>query len=391
MKLIKLSHTSIEKFGSCPKQWEYHYITKLRSKSQGSPLYFGKAIDEALNYMLLNFKKQSREDCIKSSEQVFEQFWTEQKDSLNNLVNLTKNINIEYSKWDYDNDVLKKSDYAQIFKFNEKPFDSRNIVLDSPITATIYDLETHAFMSWLSMLRKGILFLTAYYDEFIPKYDEVIIVQQEFNISDEDNGELNGFIDLIVKLKDGKVVILDNKTSSVLYEENSVKESIQLSIYKQVIDIMIDLGTYKGPKPTHSGYAVISKKLEKTIKKTCKICGKLTDNNKLKTCDEDSQDIEIIKKTGKNKLIRCNGAFEKEVTIKVPTQFLIDEIPQSMINLVLENIDAVKKCIQNEVFPRNFSNCVNKYGKTCIYNNYCRNNDSNGLTIVEKKEVIKNG
>lgn len=390
--IIKLSHSSVGRFGDCPKQWELHYQKRLRSQMQGSALYFGKAIDESLNYMLENFKKESRDECIKNSLKVFDDHWKSQKDSLNNLIDLTKNITIEYSKWDFDSDLMTKKEWAQILSFNSNAFDSRNVVLNEPTNATVFDLETNAFMSWLTLSKKGKLFVIQYYDTFIDLFDEVVTVQQEFKISDGDNGVLNGFIDLVVKLKDGRIVVLDNKTSSVEYDANSVKESIQLSIYKQVLEIMSAEGSYKGPLPTHAGYCVISKKLDKTIKKTCSVCGTVTDNNKLKSCDAETANpeagelVEGSKKKKQKDVVRCGGKFDKDVTIVVPTQFIVDEIPQSMVDLVLENVDSVKKCIENGVFPRNFSACVNKYGKTCPYYNYCRNNDSTGLTIMPERE-----
>lgn len=385
-KSIKLSHTQVQKFGECPKAWEYHYRTRLRSDKQGSALFFGKAIDEALNYLLLNFKTQSREECIQGSIETFNVHWKTQTDSLSNVVDLTKNTTIQYSKYDYDTDLMTKKDYAQIFAFNPNAFESRKIVLDNPEAATERDRETHAFMSWLSLSRKGHLFIPAYYDAFIPLIEEVITVQQEFSISDGENGLLGGFIDLVVRLKDNRIPVMDNKTSSVEYEPDSARESIQLSIYQQVLEIMSAEGTYKGPVPTHAGYFVVSKKLEKTIVKTCSVCGKVTDNNKLKSCDVVVREIPPEGRKKKPTLEYCGGKFDKDVTVVVPTQFIIDEIPQSMIDLVFENVDAVKKSIENEVFPRNFSACINKYGNKCAYYNYCRNNDSTGLTIMPERE-----
>lgn len=371
---IKLSHSAISKFSDCNKSYELHYIKNVRSKYKDSSLYLGSAIDNALNYLLENFKKEDEDKLLAGALETFENQWTTQKNNLNEEVNLAYDENIRYSKYDFDPDLLERKDWHLIFKETEKPFEVRDKALNNPAECSVEELRINALMNWLCVKRKAELLIKAYYqDIMLPHYEEVLLVQKEFNINDGGNGVLRGFIDLVVKLKDGRVVVLDNKTSSVDYDPNSVKESVQLSIYKRVIQILREEGQISVPEVTHAGFAVVYKKLDKEITKICKSCG-YKGLGSHKTCDN------VI--DGK----RCGGEWEKTKKFSVKTDLIVDEIPTYMLNLVLENVDLVKRAIDTGIFPRNFNNCINRYGKKCDYFDLCRNNDDKDLVKLNKTE-----
>lgn len=375
-KEIKLSYSSVDKFGSCPKSWQIHYVDKLRGIAMPSPFLYGKSMDNALNYMLANFKTSNKEECVKESKAIFDSNWKEQNDNFGELVQLSHNVNIEYSPYDFEHELFSKKMWAQLFGFNSEAFISRKNAIDNPTTASDFDKQTANYMAWLSLGQKAHLHIDAYYENFIPQFEEIYSIQTEFNVSDGDGGRLNGFLDFVAKLKDGRVAVLDNKTSSVEYAASSVSDSIQLAIYMKMIEILKESGQYLGPLPTHAGYCVLSKKLDKKTTKTCTVCGKVAKTNKVKTCDAKTKGTKD----------RCGGTFDKVVLITVPTQFIVDQVPEHMIQLTLENIDEVKKCIQHGVFPRNFSSCVNKYKKTCVYEGLCKRGDMTGLAYVKEKK-----
>jgi hypothetical protein len=322
-------------------------------------------MDSSLNKMLEIFDKTTPEECLTQSIEEFDKQWDAQKDNFDNMVKLSKNVDIEWNKSDYDGDLLTKKDWGTIFSMSEEPFTEKDT-----------NPELNSYMNWISLKRKAHLLIKAYQDQIIPEIDKVVVVQQAFSISDGTNGILNGFIDVVLKLISGEVVVLDNKTTSMQYAEDSVKESIQLSIYLKVLEIMKEEGTYADLLPTHAGYAVLSKKINKKITKTCLECNTIQpEGSKMKKCDATTEEGE-----------RCNGNFNKDKEFSVDTQLIVDKIPETMVQLVLENVDEIKKCIENDIFPRNFNSCVNKYGKKCVYFDYCRTNDGTGLIELPERE-----
>lgn len=355
---IKLSHTSMNKYLECPKSYELHYRKKLRSNKLPSALLFGKAFDSALNEILTNYKNTNPEELKNNAVAVFNAEWESQKDNQNNNVSLKYNPNVEWNRSDYDGDLLEKSDWSEVFKMSKEPFEEKDT-----------NPALNSLMNWLSLKRKAKFLLEAYVDQVLPQIDEVYLVQKDFKIDDGTNGILSGFIDVILRLKDGRDVVLDNKTSSMEYAEDSVRESVQLSIYKKVLEIMKDEGTYTGPIPEYAGYAVLSKKLNKKVTKTCKSCGyELYEGSKMKKCDATTEEGE-----------RCNGELDKKKEFSVNTSLIVDKIPESMVQLVLENVDEIKTCIEKELFPKNLNSCINKFGKKCVYFDYCRTKDMTNL------------
>ena len=71
-------------------------------------------------------------------------------------------------------------------------------------------------------------------------------------------------MDLIEEWEDGKTYLLDNKSSSVKYAEDSAKTGQQLPLYYYIKkdDYKLD----------GVGYIVMSKKINKNKVKTCKKC-----------------------------------------------------------------------------------------------------------------------
>ena len=59
---MKVSYSKIDKYKTCPRMYYNHYILRLRERQLSSALFFGSAIDEALNCLLLRKKKNLTEE-----------------------------------------------------------------------------------------------------------------------------------------------------------------------------------------------------------------------------------------------------------------------------------------------------------------------------------------
>lgn len=381
---FKLSHSSKNKWLSCGHSYKLHYIDKLRPVTLSSALVFGSAIDNALNELLTNRD-------IKTAKLEFNKHWEQGENSLRELVDMPLNPNLEYSKYDLESDLLTKANWKDLFKRDSKFFDTKNKIeallrpekdpqtgvkppakdwLDIPEE----DRMVLNYANWLSMQKKGEMLLQAYHDQILPHIAEVLAVQMAVELDDGNGNILNGIIDAVVRLQDGRVCILDNKTTSTEYEEDSVRSSEQLATYKAILNIFAEDPNHPWEhKIDCCGYAVLSKKLINNTTKVCKICGNVA-TGKHKTCDSHALGT------------RCGGEWDKQVSFKVKTQFIIGEISDAYAESVLENATTVKSCIEQGLFPKNYSACDNMFGRKCVYFNKCHGNKMDGLVQLEKKE-----
>lgn len=384
---MKLSHSSKNKYLQCAESYRLHYILKYRAVTLSSALVFGSAIDEALNWML---GSKDNPAALEMAIQIFNQKWEQGQDSARNVVDMPLNPNLKYSRYDFDSDLLGKADWRELFKYDGKFFETKNRIdkllnpdKDSdtgkkPTKADWLDIPEEErgvlnYANWLCMQKKGELLLTAYYNEVLPQIKRVLAVQMNIELDDGAGNILNGVIDAVVETLDGKVIILDNKTTSTEYDEDSVAGSEQLATYYAILNIFNE-------DPEHSwkhkidgaGYAVMSKKLEKDVTKVCKSCGHVATGSH-KKCD-DEVDGE-----------RCNGEWDKTVKFKVKTQFITGNISDDYAAEVLENASTVKSCIEAGLFPKNYSACENMFGNPCPFINKCHKGSDKGLIKLEDK------
>lgn len=381
---VKLSHSSKNKYLSCGHSYKLHYIDKIRPVTLSSALVFGSAMDNALNLML-----ESKDDpnVLRLAIDEFNRNFEQGQNSLYEVVDLPLNPNLEYSKYDFDSDLLEKEDWKELFKYDAKFFDTKNEVAELLEKGTAWiDIPEEKRMvlnyaSWLCLQRKAALLLKGYQESILPQIKRIIEVQKDIKLEDEDGNTFTGVIDFICELVDGRLAIIDNKTTSTEYEEDSVKGSEQLATYFKIINLFQD-------DPDHEwkhgyidvcGYAVMSKKLEKDITKTCQECGHVS-QGKHKLCDN----LVPSEKTGKP--VRCNGKWDVVKKFGVKTQFITGEISQEYADSVLENAVTVKSCIEMGLFPKNYSACDNMFGRKCPYFNKCHGGDNKGLIQVPEKK-----
>ena len=223
-----LSYSKYKKYLECPKRYEYYYNKKIRSIILGSPLFFGSAIDESLNSLLLTKKKiLSNEEQIIVKQNYLEVF----QNKMNNFNFNGKDIDIKvypyikYSKSDIDIKLLENQEYVksflQFYYSNSKPSKK--------------DTEEYNSLCHKSLLNKGKLILKTYKEEIIPKIEEVFSIQEFISIKNLEGDKLIGYIDFTASFIDEPEVkyVIDNKTSSKAYTDNDIKMSEQLSIYAE--------------------------------------------------------------------------------------------------------------------------------------------------------------
>lgn len=375
--MIKLSHSGKNKFKSCAKSYELRYIDKLVPRIKGSPLFFGSAIDTALNHML---EHKDRPTIVAESKAIFDENWFKQKDNKYDIIELPESEDVSYFKSDFDPLLMQQEDWE---KLPANILDIRNSVEYRKKDLGWYGLESgerilYNYSSWLSLSRKGHLFIDAYYTDIIPLIKRTVAVQMELKLSGGENAEIPGFIDAIVELLDGRIAVLDNKTSSSVYDKDSVKTSEQLALYESILNIY-------NADPDHSwkthidvcAYAVLGKKLKLITHKACKSCGHESTKTHAK-CDN-----KVL--SAKGKKVRCNGEWTKTYSFEVPTQFLVDKVPEKLQDDVLTDSENIIEQIENKVFPQNFESCMGPYGK-CEFHDLCHYGSMEGLIDIKDKK-----
>lgn len=371
---IKLSHSSKNTYLQCPTKYKFHYIDNLRPVTLSSALVFGSAIDNSLNTLLEN---KDNPEALKMSIEAFNRNWEQGENSLRQVVDMPLNPDLKYSKYDQDPDLLEKSDWAELFKYDSNFFDTKSQVENLMSEVDWLDIaedkrRIYNYYNWLCLKKKAELLLTAYHKEILPNFKSILAVQKKVELIDEAGNNLNGIIDFVAELQDGRIAIVDNKTTSTEYEEDSVSSSEQLATYQAILNIFAADPENDWKYPIEAcAYAVMSKKLTKDITKTCKLCGE-KNNSTHKTCNN------VINE------VRCNGEFEKDKKFKVKTQFIVGTIDEDFEHSVIENASTVKSCIELGLFPKNYSSCKNQFGSPCPFLNVCHGKDMKGIVKLEK-------
>jgi hypothetical protein len=113
---INVSFSALECFEQCSEKYRLRYKERLSSEKISSPLFFGTAIDAAVELFLLK-KKQ----CLSETEltlllnedaySIFDKTMREQNGQL-----LERNILCEYFYSDFDANILTKEDFKYLNK-----------------------------------------------------------------------------------------------------------------------------------------------------------------------------------------------------------------------------------------------------------------------------------
>jgi hypothetical protein len=340
----RLSHTAVDKYLTCGQMYKLHYIDKIKPVETTSALVFGSAIDKAIEAMLQGVDPYA----------TFIDHWTFPIIK-NEKTDLREYKDITYYKSDIDLDLLTAEDSVYITSKLPREVDCIDDVISrikqqehrpvSPEVQAAYNL-----VGWHCLLRKGKLMLDAFARDIRPSIAKVVSTQRMVELENNDGDKTVGFVDLIVELQDGRTVILDIKTASSPYSEDSVRTSTQLAGYSFALEDEV---------PHQAcGYVVLNKKVKKNTEKICSACGHKGEGTH-KTCD--------AKINGK----RCGGEWTINTTLDIDTQFLVDAISEKLKLDVIENYNVVNKAISAKLFPRNYSKCNDIYGQRCPFFDIC--------------------
>lgn len=346
---LKLSHSQCSKYTQCPQAYKYHYIDRIRPSLSPASLLFGSALDSAVNELL----KPERNI---SPEEIFLESFTNANIN-NNKTYLPTCTRLTYASSDLDLDLLDITEESKE-KLNALKSKKSKFGLDS------FTKDEHVFYNehcWKSLKIKGLLMLQAYRDKVLPLLEEVLEVQVPISLS---NGEdtVTGFVDVVARVKGEGIVILDNKTSSIEYADDSVITSPQLSLYMHAL--------YPKYETRKAGYIVLRKQVRKNKVKICSKCGHDGSATRHTTCANTINEK------------RCGGQFNESISPEIDIQVIINNIPDRTEDIVLENYDTITHAIKSQVFPRNLHSCTNMYGGPCPYFNLCYKNLKTGLEEV---------
>lgn len=319
MSKIKISHTSSQMYLECGRKYDLHYNKKLRSKYTKSPLVFGSAIDQALNELLL----------------------TRDVDKAKTLF-IAKMTHIVVNGINYN--LEETPDIVRWSKNDVEP-----VLSEDPR---------------LSLIRKGELAIEAYNAKIMPRIKKVIAVQKDVLIENKEGDQLKGALDLVVEWEDGRILLLDNKTTSVPYKEDSASQSPQLNLY-----YWAEKSKYKFDA---IGFIVMSKKILLNECKICKSCGHIGSGKRHKFCDN--------KVEGK----RCNGDWEVTYSPECEIDVIINNVDEKVLDKTFENLDAVNEGLTNGIFEPNKKSCFN-YGK-CVYYDLCHKNSMGSIVDLSEKD-----
>lgn len=323
----KLSYTKYNLYLDCPKKFNLYYNQRLRSNQISSALIFGTAIDAALNDLLIN------KDLVQAENIFYANFKYRKVNGA--TLDIETSDRVVFMDNDLDVDLLNPEDKLK----SNKQF-------------------------W-SLFRKGIIIIESYNEFFIPKVKEVLALQQKIEIKNDQGDVIEGYLDLIVRLNDDKVYLLDHKTSSKPYDKDSAEKSTQLNLYSYLQT------TYK---LDGIGFVVLNKNIWKKKVKICSKCQFDGSGTSFRTC---------------NNLFeakRCSGEWNITLDAKCFIDLILDKPSTEVTNMVLDSFDGVNQQIKNKAFHPNLNSC--KKGKfVCDYYDYCYNGDSSKLTQVpERKE-----
>lgn len=296
---IKISHSAKEMYLRSPRSYFYHYLLNIRQKTAQSALFFGNIIESGLNVLYAGGTlEQALETFTKN-------FIIVNYNGVDEDMRTSENIKFLKSDWDED-------------LFTEKE---------------LKDLEgrTDQFKCWESLRRKGELMIKAYYNDIFPQINKIISTQETFSIKNDSGDEIVGAADLICELKDGRLVLADNKTSSSSYSKDAVlreQYGKQLALYYNVLMEKYPLDA--------AGFFVMEKKIRKKDPKT-------------------------------------------------RTQIIFDKPPEQLIENTLQEFDNTITSIKQGNFPCCSPQC-DAYGQKCPYKSYCTTGDDmTGLTKLDYK------
>lgn len=177
----RLSYSQIDTFHQCPRKWTYRYIDDLRFDEQNIHLDYGSAVHKGLENAFLELK-----DNNKLSNQ--------------EMLQVVETFSRDYQYGDPQ---------EELYRF------------------AIEDM-------------KRLINYQGFYEKIKDK--EIVGVEDEFDLKiptmfcgEEVEINIKGFIDLIYRDSDNKLVVVDHKTSKKKFDKNKRRNNLQIPIYFMAI------------------------------------------------------------------------------------------------------------------------------------------------------------
>jgi hypothetical protein len=374
MSKTRLSHSASSMFQSCPRKYSYHYLERLRPKNSSSALLFGSAVDSSIQAML---KKESK----KSPENIFNYLWNFAEIN-GEKTYLPTCTTIVYSDSEYDKDLISDDHHKKLEETYGSDWESKLADIRKKkkqvgfkfLSTDEKKLMNHA--NWTVLHRKGLLMLEAVKKKILPTIQEVLAVQEYVKLQNDNGDSVVGFVDMVAKFFDyEKPIIVDFKTSSIDYEEDSVLNSPQLTLYVHSLS-----EKYEGTR--RAGFIVLHKRIEKNKVKKCSTCGHDGTGQRHKTCNN-LVDTHV---QGDGNFERCNGAWKETISPEVRIQVITDEIPLQTEKIVLNNFDYINESIKNGIFHRNLQSCIQPWGKCPYFEKCYKDSDEDLIQLTSSKK-----
>ncbi len=240
MGKITLSHSKKEKYNGCPRRYDFHYNKKWRVKDLQVPLYFGSAIDEALNVLLLqkkkNLTKEEKELSEKNCFEVFKEEMTKTKHNKQDLF-IPTHTEVSYPKNAFNLSLFTEQDFAElemdkgeIDGYMDWYYEERK---KKEPDFSKEDKGLFSRINWHSLVRVGQHIIKGYKEDVMPQLAEVKDIQVKIFLPDGEGNDIIGYIDFIASFIDDPdtFYIVDNKTSAAKYTQADLDESQQLHLY----------------------------------------------------------------------------------------------------------------------------------------------------------------
>lgn len=332
----RYSHSSVDLYSLCARKFQLQKIEKWRSPKLASPLFFGRALDEAFSVLLCAKKVNLTEQeftlqTTKTAEEVFVENMITGEDIERKPIELSHSLLADYYSSDFSPELLQNKHLGQLqliephyklidfMDFHEQcreQFKAKKHLMEN-------DKLLFNYLSWVSLVEKGKLMIDSYRQVILPQISEVFDIQKPISIKNKDGDEITGFIDFTAKFTgDDNLYICDNKSSSKAYTLDSVKESYQLATYCEAEGV------------TTAAYVVSEKKVFK----------------------KDKDNI-------------VNG---------IRSSVIKDTIPESQFKLTFDRFEDTVYNVQQGNFPENRASCF-AFGRICEYYKVCNFKDYSGL------------
>lgn len=299
------------------------------------------------------------------------------------LTNLIDSELLVYAEKDFDHDLIEEEDLCTVRDLFQAKENKESIVnLESKnanALFAIYNLikenkETQGWenirkdkkvfynaMNWVCLRRKGHTMINSYYKKILPKIKEVLAVQHKFKLINDVGDEIVAIADLIVKWEDGRILLLDNKTSAKEYEKDQASRSQQLIIYYHQLKEEFKLDAV--------GFIVMNKSIVKNKIKICSVCGHDGTGSRARTCD-----VEYSPSMGA-KAKRCGGDWLTKCSPEAWIQTIINNVSDTAENLVLSSFDEANNGISKGVFYKNLNSCKGNGSFRCPFFEVCWKQD----------------